>query len=161
MPPLDKGSAEERALLWKRRLAPPRRFKNALGTMALSDMWRGGYSNIDQLKNWKRYVHTFNMTTRINESLTSGRKSDVTSLYEEVKAIDADEEDDKAMGDVAPEKLIQNEEVRPVSHSLSHMILPRLAEFEGLLNPAPDKPHMASTSTAHTDRHSTMQRLEG
>lgn len=56
VPPLDKGSAEERAQLWKRRLAPPRRFRFNVGTMSLSDMWRGGYADIDQLRNWKRSV---------------------------------------------------------------------------------------------------------
>lgn len=56
--------------------------------------------------------------------LTSCRKSDVASLYEEIKAIDADEEDDKAMGDVAPEKLTQNEEVRPPSPLLPSILCP-------------------------------------
>jgi THO complex subunit 1 len=55
VPPMDKGSAQERADLWKRRLAPTRRFRFNVGTMALSDMWRGGYSGIDQLRHWKRY----------------------------------------------------------------------------------------------------------
>jgi hypothetical protein len=41
-----------------------------------------------------------------------GRKSDVASLYKEIETIDADEEDDKAMGvDTPPEKLVTNEEV--------------------------------------------------
>lgn len=53
---MDNTTAKERAELWKRRLSPPRRFRFNVGTMALSDMWRGGYSNIDQLRNWKRYV---------------------------------------------------------------------------------------------------------
>lgn len=53
---MDNTTAKERAELWKRRLSPPRRFRFAVGTMAVSDMWRGGYSNIDQLRNWKRYV---------------------------------------------------------------------------------------------------------
>jgi hypothetical protein len=53
---MDNASAKERAELWKRRLSPPRRFRFAVGTMAVSDMWRGGYSDIDQLRNWKRYV---------------------------------------------------------------------------------------------------------
>jgi len=40
------------------------------------------------------------------------RKSDVASLYQEIEAIDADEEDDKAMGvDIPSEKLSVNEEV--------------------------------------------------
>jgi len=56
IPPMDNTSAKERAELWKRRLSPPRRFRFNVGTMALSDMWRGGYSNIDQLRNWKRSV---------------------------------------------------------------------------------------------------------
>jgi hypothetical protein len=53
---MDNVSAKERADLWKRRLSPPRRFRFNVGTMALSDMWRGGYSGIDQLKNRKQYV---------------------------------------------------------------------------------------------------------
>lgn len=40
------------------------------------------------------------------------RKSDVQSLYKEIEAIDADEEDDKAMGvDIPAEKLNSNQEV--------------------------------------------------
>jgi hypothetical protein len=39
-------------------------------------------------------------------------KSDVASLYKEIEAIDADEEDDKAMGvDIPAEKLNSNQEV--------------------------------------------------
>ena len=39
-------------------------------------------------------------------------KSDVTSLYKEIESIDADEEDDKAMGvDIPAEKLTSNQEV--------------------------------------------------
>ena len=97
--------------------------------MALSDMWRGGYNDIDQLKNWKRYVYSLFLLAQFfrDYELTYGSKSDVTSLYEEIKAIDADEEDDKAMGDVAPEKLTQNEEVR-------FRLLPFFDQEEYILN---------------------------
>ena len=45
------------------------------------------------------------------------RKSDVASLYQEIEAIDADEEDDKAMGvDIPSEKLSANEEVSPAEY---------------------------------------------
>lgn len=44
----------------------------------------------------------------------SDRKNDFAGLYEEIKAIDADEEDDKAMGDVPEDKLAQNENVSSV-----------------------------------------------
>ena len=48
----------------------------------------------------------------------------MNSLYEEIKAIDADEEDDKAMGDVEPEKVAKNEEVRlrPVLWIMTHKL---------------------------------------
>jgi hypothetical protein len=43
------------------------------------------------------------------------RKSDVKSLYKEIESIDADEEDDKAMGvDIPAEKLNSNQEVNSV-----------------------------------------------
>jgi len=43
-------------------------------------------------------------------------KSDVTSLYKEIESIDADEEDDKAMGvDIPAEKLTSNQEVSIVN----------------------------------------------
>jgi hypothetical protein len=105
---MDNVSAKERSELWKRRLAPPRRFRFPVGTMALSDMWRGGYSNIDQLRNWKRYVPPLSNCDYADE----GSKSDVASLYKEIEAIDADEEDDRAMGvDIPAEKMSANEEV--------------------------------------------------
>ena len=50
------------------------------------------------------------------------RKSDVASLYKEIESIDADEEDDKAMGvDIPAEKLNSNQEVSPIYEPLSSM----------------------------------------
>jgi hypothetical protein len=50
------------------------------------------------------------------------RKSDVKSLYKEIESIDADEEDDKAMGvDIPAEKLNSNQEVSTAYKSQSPM----------------------------------------
>lgn len=47
------------------------------------------------------------------------------SLYEEIKSIDADEEDDKAMGDVPAATLSQNDDVRAPGPSRPHLHLRR------------------------------------
>lgn len=89
-------------------------------------MWRGGYTGIDQLRSWKRYVIL--LVCDLGQKADLYSKSDVQSLYSEIEAIDADEEDDKAMGvDIPQETLSSNEEVRSLP------TLPRLCEscFDG------------------------------
>jgi hypothetical protein len=74
-------------------------------------MWRGGYTGIDQLRSWKRYAIL--LVCDLSQKADLYSKSDVKSLYSEIEAIDADEEDDKAMGvDIPQETLSSNEEVR-------------------------------------------------
>ena len=84
------------------------------------------------------------------------RKSDVASLYEEIKALDADEEDDKAMGDVAPEKLATNEEVSSLPPT-RFLIIVWATSTNGS---APNEYDLASTPSAHTDRYTILCRSE-
>jgi hypothetical protein len=53
---MDDHTAKEAAREWKRRLNPPPRVMNRVGSNRLSALWMGGYKDIDQLKRWKRYV---------------------------------------------------------------------------------------------------------
>ncbi|GFZ49697.1 hypothetical protein JCM24511_07099 [Saitozyma sp. JCM 24511] len=85
IPPLDTTTAEEAAELWQRRLEPPPQWPFKLGTRPLSKLWNRGFRDINQLKSWRR-------------------QTSFETLNEELQRIVADEEDDKAMGLLDPEK---------------------------------------------------------
>ncbi|KAK8849711.1 hypothetical protein IAR55_005046 [Kwoniella newhampshirensis] len=92
IPPLDRGSAEEAAQLWKRRLAPPHPYTFKVGSRPLSMLWKNGFKSIDQLKGRQK-------TTTVE------------GLDEEVQRIEMDEDDDRAMGKEPPaEELAANKE---------------------------------------------------
>ncbi|WWD20341.1 hypothetical protein CI109_104817 [Kwoniella shandongensis] len=92
VPPLDKGTAEEAAQLWKRRLAPPHPYTFKVGSRPLSMLWNNGFKSIDQLKGRQK------ATT-------------VEGLDEDIQRIEMDEDDDRAMGKEPPaEDLAANKE---------------------------------------------------
>ena len=91
--PMDTSIAMEAAKDWNARLRPPPRYRYPVGSESLSRLWYKGFTDIDQLKGWKR-------------------KTTVESLTEELRVIEAEEEDDKAMGiQPDPEKAAANAEV--------------------------------------------------
>ncbi|KAK6908723.1 hypothetical protein I203_102726 [Kwoniella mangroviensis CBS 8507] len=92
IPPLDESTAKDAAKLWERRLAPPRAYAFKVGSRPLSMLWNNGFKGIDQLKGRQKAT---------NEE----------QLDEELRKIEEDEEDDKAMGiEPAPEVLAANKE---------------------------------------------------
>ncbi|OXH48498.1 THO complex subunit 1, partial [Cryptococcus neoformans] len=78
IPALDPDSASEPAQAWAKRLNPPTPYNFKVGSRPLSMLWNNGFTNIDQLKG--------------REKATT-----VEALDEEIKRIEEDEEDDKAM----------------------------------------------------------------
>ncbi|RXK39720.1 hypothetical protein M231_03075 [Tremella mesenterica] len=79
VPPLDKAVAKKAAEQWRKRSAPPSQYPYKLGSRSLSRLWNRGFTGIDQLKGWRS-------------------PATAVSLDEEIKRIEADDEDDKAMG---------------------------------------------------------------
>ncbi len=56
IPPIGQSFAEEAAQGWKKRLAPPPQYPFKVGSRSLSRLWNRGFTSIDQLKGWKRFV---------------------------------------------------------------------------------------------------------
>ncbi|WVO21599.1 uncharacterized protein IAS62_002908 [Cryptococcus decagattii] len=96
IPALDPDSASEPAHAWAKRLNPPAPYNFKVGSRPLSMLWNNGFTNINQLKG--------------REKATT-----VEALDEEIKRIEEDEEDDKAMGQDTPEKLAANKERKTTS----------------------------------------------
>ncbi|ORX37677.1 THO complex subunit 1 transcription elongation factor-domain-containing protein [Kockovaella imperatae] len=54
VPPMSTETAVEAAQAWKKRLEPPQRYPFPVGSRSLSRLWNKGFTNLDQLKGWKR-----------------------------------------------------------------------------------------------------------
>ena len=66
IPPLEKSAAQPAVDAWEKRMAPPASYPFKLGSRSLSRLWLRGYTNIEQLKGWKRLVaniRSFSMLT--------------------------------------------------------------------------------------------------
>lgn len=96
IPALDPDSASEPARAWAKRLNSPAPYNFKVGSRPLSMLWNNGFTNINQLKG--------------REKATT-----VEALDEEIRRIEEDEEDDKAMGQDNPEKLAANKERKTTS----------------------------------------------
>ncbi|WVO14330.1 hypothetical protein L204_101962 [Cryptococcus depauperatus] len=84
--PLSLESAINATQAWSKRLNSPFPYPFKVGSRPLSMLWSNGFTSIDQLKG--------------REKATS-----VETIYDEIKCIEEDEEDDKAMGQESIEKI--------------------------------------------------------
>ncbi|KAK4685075.1 THO complex subunit 1, partial [Tremellales sp. Uapishka_1] len=96
IPPMHPQSASDAADLWKRRLEKPSKYPFKVGSRPLSKLWNRGFTNLDQLKGWKR-------------------STTVEQLDQEIKTIEVDEEDDRAMGrEPSAEVVAQNAQKKTI-----------------------------------------------
>ncbi|WVQ77756.1 hypothetical protein IAR50_007446 [Cryptococcus sp. DSM 104548] len=98
IPPLDpSASAKSASEAWSRRLNAPYPYSFKVGSRSLSMLWNNGFKSIDQLKG-------------------KSPATTVEGLDEQIRKLEEDEEDDKAMGQVDPEKLAANKESKTTAN---------------------------------------------
>lgn len=91
IPPLDPSSAQDAATKWAQRSRPKADYRTPWDRRGLADLWRNGYTSLDDLKAKKRWatvagVMLMTRTTRMDD------------LAQKVSAIEEEEGDNEAMG---------------------------------------------------------------